>query len=93
MVAVSAAWPLAVTLWPGSTPYIGGSTNGSIWNLIFGYNGFGRLTGTRAAPGGGGRRSFGGAPGLLRMFNEQVGGQIAWLLPLAAIGLRRPGCG
>ena len=28
MVAVSAAWPVAVTLWPGSTPYIGGSTDG-----------------------------------------------------------------
>jgi 4-amino-4-deoxy-L-arabinose transferase-like glycosyltransferase len=28
MVAVSAAWPVAVTLWPGSKPYIGGSTNG-----------------------------------------------------------------
>src|SRR3954470_8432769 len=25
MTAVSAAWPLAVTLWPGSAPYIGGS--------------------------------------------------------------------
>ena len=29
MVAVSAAWPVAVTLWPGSKPYIGGSTDGS----------------------------------------------------------------
>src|SRR3954451_6117724 len=44
MGAVSSAGPLAVTLWPGSTPYIGGSTNGSIWNLILGYNGFGRIT-------------------------------------------------
>ena len=25
MVAVSCAWPLAVTLWPGAKPYIGGS--------------------------------------------------------------------
>ena len=40
----------------------------------------------RAAAGGGGI-GFGGAPGLWRMFNEQVGGQIAWLIPLAAIGL------
>ncbi len=29
MVVVSAAWPLAVSLWPGSAPYIGGSTDGS----------------------------------------------------------------
>ncbi|MEA2318929.1 MAG: hypothetical protein QOD44_3118, partial [Solirubrobacteraceae bacterium] len=84
MVAVSAAWPLAVTLWPGSTPYIGGSTDGSVWNLILGYNGFGRLTG---AEGGRGGANFGGVAGLGRMFNEQVGGQIAWLLPLAAAGL------
>jgi 4-amino-4-deoxy-L-arabinose transferase-like glycosyltransferase len=85
MVAVSAAWPVAVSLWPGSKPYIGGSTNGSIWNLIFGYDGFGRLFGQGA--GGSGGVTFGGAPGLLRMFNEQVGGQVAWLIPLALIGL------
>ena len=84
MVAVSAAWPVAVALWPGATPYIGGSQDGSVWNLILGYNGFGRLTGEE---GGGGGASFGGAAGLWRMFNEQVGGQIAWLLPLAAVGL------
>ncbi len=86
MAAVSAAWPVAATLWPGSAPYIGGSTDGSVWNLIFGYNGFGRLTGNESGRGGGGV-SFGGAAGLWRMFNDQVGGQIAWLLPLAAVSL------
>src|SRR5205807_9796009 len=86
MVAVSAAWPVAVSLWP-SRPWIGGSTNGSVWNLIFGYNGFGRLTGDGAGPPGGGGATFGGQPGLLRMLNAEVGGQIAWLLPLAAVGL------
>jgi 4-amino-4-deoxy-L-arabinose transferase-like glycosyltransferase len=85
MVGVSAAWPLAVSLWPGSTPYIGGSTDGTVWDLILGYNGFGRVLGESAAGGGGG--GFGGAAGVWRMFNEQVGGQIAWLLPLAAAGL------
>ncbi len=83
MVLASAAWPLAVTLWPGSTPYIGGSTNGSVWNLIFGYDGFGRITGESAGQGA----NFGGVAGLWRMFNEQVGGQIAWLLPLAVVSL------
>src|SRR5215213_4567123 len=85
MVAVSAAWPVAVSLWPGSAPYIGGSTDGSVWDLILGYNGFGRLTGGEGGMGGG--ASFGGAAGLLRMVNAQVGGQVAWLLPLAAAGL------
>ena len=84
MVAVSAAWPLAVTLWPGSAPYIGGSTDGSAWDLILGYNGFGRIFG---GEGGGMGGSFGGVAGMWRMFNTQVGGQIAWLLPLAAVGL------
>jgi 4-amino-4-deoxy-L-arabinose transferase-like glycosyltransferase len=85
MVATSAAWPLAVSLWPGSRPYIGGSTDGSDWNLILGYNGFGRLTGGEGGVGQG--ANFGGAAGLWRMFNEQVGGQVAWLLPLSAISL------
>jgi 4-amino-4-deoxy-L-arabinose transferase-like glycosyltransferase len=86
MLAVSAAWPVAVSLWPGSTPYIGGSTDGSVWNLILGYNGLGRITGNENGGIGSGS-NFGGAAGLLRMVNDQVGGQIAWLLPLAAAGL------
>ena len=86
MVAVSAAWPVAVSLWPAdSRPYIGGSEDGSVWNLILGYNGLGRIFGEGA--GGGGGAGFGGTAGLWRMFNEQVGGQIAWLLPLAAVSL------
>src|SRR3954454_1273024 len=94
MVVVSAAWPVAVSLWPAfSRPYIGGSTNGSVWDLIFGYNGFGRIFGDEGGgPGGGGGfggggGGFGGASGLWRMFNEQVGGQVAWLLPFAAVSL------
>jgi 4-amino-4-deoxy-L-arabinose transferase-like glycosyltransferase len=74
MVVVSAAWPVAVSLWPAdSRPFIGGSTNGSVWDLIFGYNGFGRLTGAEGGgPGGGGGfgvgggPSFGGLPGVCR---------------------------
>jgi 4-amino-4-deoxy-L-arabinose transferase-like glycosyltransferase len=89
MAAVSAAWPLAVTFWPGSKPYIGGSTDGGVWNLILGYNGFGRIFGEggRGPGGGGGGSPFGGTPGWLRMLNDQVGGQVAWLLPLALVGL------
>ncbi len=42
----AAWWVAAVALWPASSrPYIGGSQNNSILDLIFGYNGFGRLTG------------------------------------------------
>jgi 4-amino-4-deoxy-L-arabinose transferase-like glycosyltransferase len=88
MIATSLAWPLAVSLWPGARPYIGGSTDGSVWDLILGYNGLGRLTGGESGPGGGGQgANFGGPPGLWRLFNAQVGGEIAWLLPLAAVSL------
>ena len=86
MVLTSAAWPVAVSVWPAaSRPYIGGSEDGSVWDLILGYNGFGRIFG--ASAGGGGGASFGGVAGVWRMVNEQVGGQVAWLLPLAAVGL------
>ena len=42
------------------------------------------------APGRGGGRPFSdetGDPGLLRLFNHQLAGQISWLLPLAGLGL------
>ena len=71
----------------GSRPYIGGSQNNSILELTLGYNGLGRLTGNETGSvGGGGARSGGwGATGLLRLFNTEIGGQIAWLLPAALV--------
>ena len=53
---VSAGWWIAaVQLTPASArPYIGGSQNNSLWNLMFGYNGFGRLTGDETGSVGGG---------------------------------------
>jgi 4-amino-4-deoxy-L-arabinose transferase-like glycosyltransferase len=44
---------------------------------------------TAGPRGGGGPGGFGenGAKGPFRLFNESLGGQIAWLLPLALIGL------
>jgi 4-amino-4-deoxy-L-arabinose transferase-like glycosyltransferase len=86
---VSAGWWIAaVQLTPGADrPYIGGSQNNSLWNLIFGYNGFGRLTGNEAGSVGGGARagSRWGPTGLTRLFNASFGGQISWLLPAAGI--------
>jgi 4-amino-4-deoxy-L-arabinose transferase-like glycosyltransferase len=86
---VSAGWWIAaVELTPKSwRPYVGGSQNNSVLNLLFGYNGFGRLTGNEAGSVGGGNQagSRWGPTGWLRMFNAQFGGQISWLLPAAAI--------
>jgi 4-amino-4-deoxy-L-arabinose transferase-like glycosyltransferase len=83
-------WVAAVALWPvGSRPMIDGSPDNNIFNLILGYNGLGRIF--RASGGGGaggaGGASFSGSPGLLRMFNDLMGGQAAWLLPAALLAL------
>ncbi|WP_214322776.1 ArnT family glycosyltransferase [Nonomuraea sediminis] len=97
LVVSSLWWVAMVALWPGDRPYIGGSTDGSAWDLVIGYNGLGRIFGGNGAPGGspgdglGGAGSFGisfgGAAGPGRLFNEQVGGQISWLLPLCGVAL------
>ena len=49
-------WVAAVALTPAADrPYVGGSQDNSILNFIFGYNGFGRLTGQESGSVGGGR--------------------------------------
>lgn len=141
-LAFSVPWMLAVDLTPASArPYVGGSSNDTVQNLVFGYNGLGRVDGNGQGAFGGGRGGgagrasngatnnggafrgpaqlpnngrfqpapgagpggraggppgagaaagpggvFGGAPGTLRLFSDAVGGQIAWLLPVAALG-------
>ncbi len=87
-LAAGGWWVAVVSLWPAaSRPYIGGSQNNSFWNVLFGYNGFGRLTGNESGSVGGAPTGTGqwGATGITRMFNAQFGGQISWLLPAALI--------
>ena len=51
MVVVGGAWPLLVALTPASDrPWISGTSDNSIWSLIFGYNGLGRLDGQAGGP-------------------------------------------
>ena len=82
-------WVLIVQLWPASSrPYIGGSQNNSFWNVLFGYNGFGRLTGDESGSVGGGPAGTGGRwgeTGLTRLFNQSYGGQASWLVPAAVM--------
>ncbi|HEY5096897.1 MAG TPA: glycosyltransferase family 39 protein, partial [Acidimicrobiales bacterium] len=86
-------WVAAVQLTPAADrPYIGGSTDNNLLNLIFGYNGFGRLTGNETGSvggglGGGGTGTMWGPVGWNRLFLRQMGGQISWLIPGALIGL------
>ncbi|MBK3539560.1 glycosyltransferase family 39 protein [Streptomyces sp. MBT67] len=91
MVVAGGWWVAIVELMPASSrPYVGGSQNNSFLELTFGYNGLGRINGeeTGSVGGGGGGRGGGGGwgeTGIGRMFNSEVGGQIAWLLPAALI--------
>jgi 4-amino-4-deoxy-L-arabinose transferase-like glycosyltransferase len=106
LLASSMWWVVLVSFWPGSKPYIGGSTDGSVLNLVIGYNGLGRILGRQAGRelvggpgmpggfgdpgrlgGGAGGAAFGGGSGLTRLFGEQVGGQISWLLPVCLLVL------
>jgi 4-amino-4-deoxy-L-arabinose transferase-like glycosyltransferase len=95
-VVVSAGWFVAlVELWPaGSRPYIGGSTTNSLLELALGYNGLGRLLGGSGNGGGtggagpsGANRGFGGTAGITRLFTDELGLEISWLLPAALIAL------
>ena len=92
-LVVSAGWWVAiVALWPASSrPYIGGSQNNSILELIFGYNGLGRLTGNEAGSvvdgGVAGQASRWGPTGIGRLFGSEMGTQISWLLPAALLFL------
>jgi 4-amino-4-deoxy-L-arabinose transferase-like glycosyltransferase len=93
MVAAGGWWVLIVQLVPASArPYIGGSQTNSFWDLTFGYNGFGRLSGNETGsvgggggPGGGNGGGMWGSTGITRMFGDEVGSQISWLLPSALI--------
>jgi 4-amino-4-deoxy-L-arabinose transferase-like glycosyltransferase len=96
MTAVGLAWPALMWLTPASDrPWISGTSDNSIWSLIFGYNGLGRLFGQSGGPGGGtggpgggfgGNGLFGGEPGPLRLLNQALGGQAGWLLGVALVG-------
>ena len=90
-LAAGGWWVAIVELWPASSrPYIGGSQTNSVLELMFGYNGLGRLTGneTGSVVGGaaaGGTTAQWGPTGWLRLFNSQFGGQASWLIPAALI--------
>ena len=135
LLGVSLSWAVAVDLTPADErPYVGGSKNNTVLNLIVGYNGLERLLGmggvkqppvpdkkassahqsaghangakdgqpgndghSKAPQGatvvaiGGGPGGEAGSAGPLRLLNEQLAGQVGWLLPLAVLGLMAPG--
>jgi 4-amino-4-deoxy-L-arabinose transferase-like glycosyltransferase len=88
---LAAGWYLVVVaLWPAADrPFIGGSQSNSLWELVFGYNGFGRITGDEVGSvgGGGGGGGGWGSTGLTRLFGSEMAGGIAWLIPAALLAL------
>jgi 4-amino-4-deoxy-L-arabinose transferase-like glycosyltransferase len=100
MAVVGLAWPVLVWLTPAaSRPWVSGTSDNSIWSLIFGYIGLGRLAGQAGGPGGaaggpggpggggGGAGSvFGGDTGITRLVDASLGGQAGWLVGMAIAG-------
>jgi 4-amino-4-deoxy-L-arabinose transferase-like glycosyltransferase len=90
--AVSLAWPILVWLTPAADrPWVSGTSDNSIWSLIWGYNGTGRVEGQAGGPGGGtggggGVGVFGGDTGITRLVDASLGGQAGWLIGTAIVG-------
>ncbi|WP_052690727.1 ArnT family glycosyltransferase [Bifidobacterium mellis] len=102
IIVTAGWWVLLTVIVPASDrPYMGGSQRNSFLELTFGYNGFGRLTGSEEGsvipghghegggmPAGGGRGGgMWGQTGLNRLFSGEFGTQISWLAPLAFAGI------
>jgi 4-amino-4-deoxy-L-arabinose transferase-like glycosyltransferase len=102
LAVIGLAWPILVTLTPAADrPWISGTSDNSIWSLITGYNGLGRVGGQSGGPGGAGGAGFGGGAGgsssvfgggtgIFRLIGDSLGSQAGWLLGaavVAAVGL------
>jgi 4-amino-4-deoxy-L-arabinose transferase-like glycosyltransferase len=84
MVAVGGAWPLLVALTPAANrPWISGTSDNSIWSLITGYNGLGRISGQSGDVAG--ASGSGGNTGVFRLLDSALGGQAGWLLGFALV--------
>jgi 4-amino-4-deoxy-L-arabinose transferase-like glycosyltransferase len=82
MLLVSLVWFASMMLVPGGDrPYVGESSGNSWFQLILDGNGVERVTGS---PGAFARNLESNVPYL---FSRHLAGQIAWLLPLALVGL------
>jgi 4-amino-4-deoxy-L-arabinose transferase-like glycosyltransferase len=95
LITAAGWWVLTVQLVPATArPYIGGSTNNTVLDLAFGYNGISRILGHRREgiqigdwSGGSGLAAFSGRTGLHRLFTAEMGNEISWLLLVALFSL------
>ena len=91
---ISLSWMTAVSLVPrGDRPYVDGSTHDSLYQQVFTYNGFGRISTGSAGPLTGQRTAFTslvdfrlpGATGPTRLLDGAAGRDVGWLVPLALV--------
>lgn len=88
--AVASLWWVAiVAMIPASArPYIGSTLGNDPWEMVFGYNGLGRFGATSDSSAYESfTPPFSGDPGVFRLFNAQLAGQIAWLIPAAIVAI------
>lgn len=88
-LVLSLTWIAVVALIPASSrPYVGGTYSNNPFEMVFGYNGLGRFSATADSSD---YRSFtppfSGEAGVLRLFNVEVAGQVAWLIPVALLAI------
>ncbi|MFE1771044.1 glycosyltransferase family 39 protein [Streptomyces sp. NPDC059008] len=90
-LVVSCSWLLLVWATPASNrPYIDATTNNNPFTLVFGYNGlsrFGHDPNALGAVAGTAASRTTDNTGWTMLVNQDVGPQIAWLLPLAVLAL------
>jgi 4-amino-4-deoxy-L-arabinose transferase-like glycosyltransferase len=88
LVVAAGWWVVVVQLVPAaSRPYIGGSTNNTVLDLAFGYNGVDRVLGRRSDWGTSTIGPRNTSTGLHRLFITEMGNEISWLLPAALFAL------
>lgn len=79
-------WPALVELTPASArPYVGGTRDNSVLSLIFGYDGFGRISGRGEAPPALTRGLAELWADASRIFEAYMGSQASWFLLGAAV--------
>jgi 4-amino-4-deoxy-L-arabinose transferase-like glycosyltransferase len=91
-VVVSLGWMAVVSLTPASQrPYVDGSTDNSVWQQVFVYNGFGRID--EESPDQQLQSAIGiqlgkpTAPGWNRLLTGALGLDVGWLVPSALVAL------
>jgi len=89
-LALSLVWIVAVALIPATDrPYVGSTLHNDPWEMVFGYNGLGRFGDSTADSSAYNSFTppFSGSAGVFRLFNEQLAGQIGWLVPVAVLAV------